>query len=126
MITGIYIFNFIAPQQRTFDIQKACRYYNLHIPFGVFSVKNFRVLIVDDEERIRNFLSSKLNASGYTTITAHNGKEGLEQVQAQEPDLIVLDIIMPKMDGIKMLQELRSFFLYLLSSLRPKEVTLIE
>lgn len=72
-------------------------------------MKKFRILIVDDEERIVNFLSVKLNASGYEVLTAANGIEGLEQAQAQEPDLIVLDLLMPKMDGIKMLQELRSY-----------------
>jgi len=72
-------------------------------------VKRFRILIVDDEERIVNFLRSKLKASGYEVLTAGNGLEGLEQAQAQEPDLIVLDLLMPKMDGLEMLKELRSF-----------------
>ena len=72
-------------------------------------MKRFRILIVDDEERILNFLSSKLKASGYEVLTASNGLEGLEQAQAQEPDLIVLDIIMPKMNGMEMLKELRTF-----------------
>lgn len=72
-------------------------------------MKRFRILAVDDEERILNFLSSKLKASGYEVLTASNGLEGLEQAQAQEPDLIVLDLLMPKMDGLEMLKELRSF-----------------
>lgn len=72
-------------------------------------MRRFRILIVDDEERILNFLSTKLKASGYDVLTAGNGFEGLEQVQAQEPELIVLDILMPKMDGLEMLKELRSF-----------------
>jgi len=72
-------------------------------------VKQFRILIVDDEERILNFLSAKLKASGYGVLTASNGLEALEQAQAQEPDLIVLDLIMPKVDGFETLKELRSF-----------------
>lgn len=72
-------------------------------------MKRFRILIVDDEERIVNFLRAKLNASGYEVLTASNGLEGLEQAQAQEPDLVVLDLLMPKMDGLEMLKELRSF-----------------
>jgi two-component system KDP operon response regulator KdpE len=72
-------------------------------------MKQFRVLVIDDEQRIINFLSSKLRASGYEVITATNGKEALEQVQAQEPDLVVLDIMMPKMDGFETLKELRAF-----------------
>jgi two-component system KDP operon response regulator KdpE len=72
-------------------------------------MKRFRILVVDDEVRIVNFLESKLKASGYEVLTATNGIEGLEQVQAQEPDLVVLDLLMPKMDGLEMLKELRSF-----------------
>jgi len=72
-------------------------------------VKRFRVLIVDDEARIVNFLSSKLKALGYEVLSACNGLEGLEQAQAQEPDMIILDVLMPKMDGLSMLKELRVF-----------------
>ncbi len=72
-------------------------------------VKKFRILLVDDEERILNFLKSKLRASGYEVITARDGVEALEQAQAQEPDLIVLDLLMPKKDGFETLKELRSF-----------------
>jgi DNA-binding response OmpR family regulator len=71
-------------------------------------VKKFQVLIVDDEQRILNFLSSKLRASGYDVITASNGEEALEQMQTQELDLMVLDIMMPKMDGFVTLKQLRS------------------
>jgi DNA-binding response OmpR family regulator len=72
-------------------------------------MRRFRVLVVDDEVRILNFLVSKLRSSGYDVLTAGNGVEGLEQAKAQEPDLIVLDVLMPKMDGLAMLKELRSF-----------------
>jgi len=72
-------------------------------------VKQFRILVVDDEERILNFLRAKLKVSGYEVLTASNGVEALEQAQAQEPDMIVLDLIMPKMDGFETLKELRSF-----------------
>jgi two-component system KDP operon response regulator KdpE len=72
-------------------------------------VRQFCVLLVDDEERILNFLRSKLKASGYEVLTARNGIEAIEQVQAQEPDLMVLDLIMPKMDGFETIKQLRSF-----------------
>jgi DNA-binding response OmpR family regulator len=72
-------------------------------------VKQYRVLVVDDEPRILNFLISKLRASGYDTLTASNGVEALDQAQAQQPDLIVLDVVMPKMDGFETLKELRTF-----------------
>ena len=52
---------------------------------------------------------SKLRASGYEVLTASSGLEALEQAQTEEPDLIVLDVLMPKMDGFETLKELRSF-----------------
>ncbi len=73
------------------------------------AVKRFCILLVDDEERILNFLSAKLRASGYEVVTARNGVEALEQVHAQDPDLMVLDVMMPKMDGIETLKQLRAF-----------------
>lgn len=72
-------------------------------------MKKFCILVVDDEKRILNFLRTKLKASGYEVLTAASGMEALEQVQAQEPDLILLDILMPKMDGFETLKNLRSF-----------------
>jgi DNA-binding response OmpR family regulator len=56
-----------------------------------------------------DFLRSKLKASGYEVLIANNGIHGLEQAQTQEPNLIVLDLVMPKMGGLDMLKELRSF-----------------
>jgi DNA-binding response OmpR family regulator len=72
-------------------------------------LKRFCILVVDDEKRIVNFLATKLRASGYDVLAATNGFEALEQIQAQEPDLILLDILMPKMDGLETLKRLRSF-----------------
>jgi two-component system KDP operon response regulator KdpE len=76
---------------------------------GAIAMKQFRILVVDDEKRILNFLNSKLKASGYEVLTANDGAEALEQAQAQDPDLILLDILMPKMDGFETLKRLRSF-----------------
>lgn len=72
-------------------------------------MKRFSILVVDDEVRIINFLSTKLKLLGYEVITARNGIEAIEQFQGQEPDLIVLDVVMPKMDGFETLKELRAF-----------------
>ncbi|MGD1041414.1 MAG: response regulator transcription factor [Dehalococcoidales bacterium] len=69
----------------------------------------FSVLIVDDEERILNFLKTKLRTTGYDVMLAVNGIEALDKVKEQEPDLIVMDVIMPKMDGFQTLKELRTF-----------------
>jgi DNA-binding response OmpR family regulator len=93
---------------RVFDIIWLCRYY-FDVSFREDIMKKFRILVVDDEARIVNFLVSKLKASGYEVLTAANGEEGLEQVKAQEPNFVVLDLLMPKMDGLEMLKQLRSF-----------------
>jgi len=71
-------------------------------------MKQFRVLIVDDDPRIVKFLEVKLKASGYGVLTADSGVQALEQVEAQEPDLVVLDLLMPKKDGFETLRELRA------------------
>ena len=71
-------------------------------------MKQFRVLIVDDEQRILLFLKSRLKVSGYEVLTASNGLEALGQVQAQEPDLVVLDVVMPGMDGFETLKQIRA------------------
>ena len=76
---------------------------------GGKDVRRFSVLVVDDDERILNFLRVKLKASGYDVATAGDGRQGLEQIQGQEPDLVVLDVIMPRLDGLETLRELRSF-----------------
>jgi two-component system KDP operon response regulator KdpE len=72
-------------------------------------MKRFSILLVDDEERILNFLRTKLKLLAYDVFLANNGIEAIEQVQGQEPDLVVLDVIMPKMDGFQTLKELRNF-----------------
>ena len=72
-------------------------------------MKQFRVLVVDDEPRIIRFLNLKLKASGYEVITASSGLEAVAQVRAQEPDLMVLDVVMPGMDGFETLKQIRAF-----------------
>jgi two-component system KDP operon response regulator KdpE len=69
----------------------------------------YRVLVVDDEIRILKFLTSNLRTQGYEVITASNGLEALKQFHAIQPDLILLDILMPKMNGLDVLKEIRGF-----------------
>jgi two-component system KDP operon response regulator KdpE len=73
-------------------------------------LKQFRVLIADDEQRILFFLKSRLKASGYEVLTASNGLEAVEQVHAQEPDLVVLDVMMPEMNGFEALKQIRASY----------------
>jgi DNA-binding response OmpR family regulator len=72
-------------------------------------LKLFRVLVVEDDERILNFVKSKLKAVGYGVLTARNGAEALQKAGDEEPDMIVLDLVMPEMDGLQMLEKLRCF-----------------
>ncbi len=84
-------------------------------------MKQFRVLIVDDEPRILKFLDLKLKTSGYEVLTASNGPEALAQVKAQDPDLLVLDVVMPGMDGFETLKQVRSISLVPVIILSAKE-----
>ncbi len=65
------------------------------------------VLITEDEPAMLRILSDKLAESGFNTLQATNGQEGLQQALIHHPNLIVLDVLMPKMDGMIMLNKLR-------------------
>jgi DNA-binding response OmpR family regulator len=65
------------------------------------------ILLVDDEQAITSNLSAFLNRSGFETSIAENGEEALQQVETGPPDLIVLDVLMPKVDGREVLRHLR-------------------
>lgn len=62
-----------------------------------------KILIVEDEEGLRLFYKEELEAEGYEVITARNGKEAIQELEKVRPDLIILDIVMPVMDGMEAL-----------------------
>ena len=68
---------------------------------------NKKILIVDDEEAVQRAISDALLNQGFTTILAEDGEDGLQIALRQHPDLILIDILMPKMNGMVMLQKLR-------------------
>ena len=70
-------------------------------------MKTPKILLVDDEPDIVEFLSYNLKKEGYEVVTAHNGVEGLKQAKIQKPDLILLDMMMPEMDGIECCKEIK-------------------
>jgi CheY-like chemotaxis protein len=67
-----------------------------------------KILVVDDEQDIVNTVQYRLKSCDFNVITAGDGKEGLEKVINEKPDLVLLDINMPVMDGHEMLERLRS------------------
>jgi two-component system response regulator (stage 0 sporulation protein F) len=62
-----------------------------------------KILIVEDEEGLRLLYEEELKAEGYEILTSQNGREAIRQLEEQKPDLIILDIVMPVMDGIEAL-----------------------
>ena len=67
-----------------------------------------KILIVDDDKGTVEVVKNTLVGQNYEVITAYDGKEGIDKVQSESPDLIVLDICMPSMDGYEFMRTLRS------------------
>ena len=66
-----------------------------------------KILIVDDEKNIVDIIAFNLKKEGYTVITAADGEEGVQKAMEENPDLILLDIMMPKMDGYEVCKKIR-------------------
>ncbi|MEW6100858.1 MAG: response regulator [Candidatus Omnitrophota bacterium] len=66
-----------------------------------------KILVVDDEKEIRELIKEKLSKSDFNILTASNGKEAVEICKAEQPDLVLLDVAMPQMDGYQACQKLR-------------------
>ena len=66
------------------------------------------VLIADDEPAVLEIMSKQITNAGYGVISALNGKEAWEKIQQENPDIVLLDLIMPDMDGISVLSKLRN------------------
>jgi DNA-binding response OmpR family regulator/two-component sensor histidine kinase len=76
-------------------------------PLSSLTLEQPKILIVDDEPDIRQFLNFELTKQGYCVIEAGNGKEAIEQANKFHPNLILLDILMPEMDGFEVLKSLK-------------------
>lgn len=66
-----------------------------------------KILLIEDEEALQKSLSKTLEMEGFNVINAYNGKTGLELALKEKPDLILLDLILPQMDGFEVLRELK-------------------
>ena len=71
-------------------------------------VKAATILVVDDEPQIRRVMRATLTAEGYVIVEAHDGREALEKFRSERPDLIILDMNMPGVDGVEACREIRS------------------
>lgn len=67
------------------------------------------ILVIDDDPQFVDLLRLQLQASGYTILAAHDGMQGLELAKSERPDLVILDVMMPHMDGYDVCQQLRTF-----------------
>ena len=65
------------------------------------------ILIIEDEESIQNIIKAFLEDAGYTVVLAADGMEGIEQFRANKPDLVLLDLMLPKIDGFAVCEILR-------------------
>ena len=67
-----------------------------------------KILVVDDEMDIRIFISTLVETSGYKPLVAKDGEEGLKMVKEHKPDLVILDVMMPKESGLKLYREIKT------------------
>lgn len=70
-------------------------------------IEKSKILLVDDEEDILEFLSYNLKKEGFGIVTANNGISALKKLEKSKPDLIILDVMMPEMDGIEVCEKIR-------------------
>jgi len=77
------------------------------MPITKMKKKDIKILLVDDEPDILEIVGYNLSAQGYQVITAENGVEGVKKAKKHKPQLIVLDVMMPEMDGIEACEQIR-------------------
>ena len=67
-----------------------------------------KILVVDDEPQLALAVKIRLQSRGYEVVTAHDGQQGLEVLEREKPDLVILDVLMPVMDGYSCLREINA------------------
>lgn len=66
------------------------------------------ILIIEDDMQLQGFVSELLESKGYEVVLADNGNQGIEAVEAHEPDLILTDLLMPEKDGVRVITEVKT------------------
>jgi DNA-binding response OmpR family regulator len=92
-------------------------------------MKPARILLIEDDDLVRESISDLLMLADYDVTTAVNGKEGLEIIQTQVPELIICDVMMPVMDGFQLLEKLKeldiidsTYFMFLSAKSRESDL----
>jgi twitching motility two-component system response regulator PilH len=67
-----------------------------------------KVLVVDDDPDVRLFSVTVLEENGYTALEATNGEEGMQLIQSEKPDLVVLDVLMPRESGVRLYRQIKT------------------
>jgi twitching motility two-component system response regulator PilH len=67
-----------------------------------------KVLVVDDDPDVRLFSVTVLEENGYTALEAEDGESGLKMIKAEKPDLVILDVLMPRQSGVRLYRELKT------------------
>ena len=78
------------------------------------------IIIIEDEKNICSFIEHILEPQGYRVISANTGKEGLQYITSEHPDVILLDLGLPDMDGLKLIEQVRSWSITRLSLSLPE------
>lgn len=72
-------------------------------------LENYKILIIEDEKKMSTFIQMELNHEGYTTDVEYNGRDGLEKIQNENYDLVLLDIMLPGLNGMEVCRRVRQF-----------------
>ncbi len=67
-----------------------------------------KVLVIDDDPDVRLFSVTVLEENGYTALEAANGEDGLKMIKSEKPDLVILDVLMPRQSGVRLYRELKT------------------
>jgi DNA-binding response OmpR family regulator len=78
------------------------------VPDWALELAEPTILVADDDDAVRDLVAFKLNAAGYHAITADNGSTALDLVHREHPDMVILDVAMPGLDGLSVCYELHS------------------